>query len=160
MTFEERIEYQQCGNMTRKQNDADAIAKMRILLAGVGLRATAARLAVIRWLQTAKSPATHADIAEDLVLLGFDKATVFRNLTDLAEAGLVTRTELGDHVWRFELRDSSHSNGELHPHFVCIDCGSVSCVHDDKLLKEARKVMTSLGQVTEILLRGHCTSCQ
>ncbi len=121
---------------------------------------TGARMAVMRWLQDAKRPATHAEIAEDLVPLGFDKATVYRNLTDLAEAGLVTRSELGDHVWRFELRDPSHDGEELHPHFVCIDCGSVSCVHDDKIIDDTRKALTKLGQVVEILLRGHCTACQ
>lgn len=145
--------------MTPKQN-TEAIASARTLLSKVGLRMTGARMAVMRWLQEAKCPATHAEIAEDLVPLGFDKATVYRNLTDLAEAGLVTRSELGDHVWRFELRDQSHAEGELHPHFVCIDCGSVSCVHDDKILKDARKALAKLGQVVEILLRGHCTACQ
>jgi Fur family ferric uptake transcriptional regulator len=83
--------------MTPKQN-TEAIASARTLLSKVGLRMTGARMAVMRWLQDAKSPATHAEIAEDLVPLGFDKATVYRNLTDLAEAGLVTRSELGDHV--------------------------------------------------------------
>lgn len=145
--------------MKLKQN-AEAVAKTRALLSSVGLRMTGARMAVMRWLQAANSPATHADIAKDLVPLGFDKATVYRNLTDLAEAGLVTRTELGDHVWRFELRDPSHNDGELHPHFVCIDCGSVSCVHDDKILKDTRKALTTIGKVMEILVRGHCASCQ
>lgn len=147
------------SKMSRKQNE-EAVAKTRALLAGVGLRMTGARMAVMRWLQAAKSPATHAEIAEDLVPLGFDKATVFRNLTDLAEAGLVTRNELGDHVWRFELRDPARDGEELHPHFVCIDCGSVSCVHDERLLKDARKALSSHGKVMEILLRGHCSSCQ
>lgn len=145
--------------MTPKQN-AEAIASARALLSNVGLRMTGARMAVVRWLQDATRPATHAEIAEDLVPLGFDKATVYRNLTDLAEAGLVTRSELGDHVWRFELRDRSHDGGKLHPHFVCIDCGSVSCVHDDKIIDDARKALTKMGQVVEILLRGHCTTCQ
>ena len=74
----------------------DSIAETRKRLSDCGLRTTAARLAVIHWLQRAGSPATHAEIAADLVPLGFDKATVFRNLTDLVEAGLVTRKELGD----------------------------------------------------------------
>ena len=88
-------------NKTPKHN-TEAIASARALLSKVGLRMTGARMAVMRWLQDAKRPATHAEIAEDLVPLGFDKATVYRNLTDLAEAGLVTRSELGDHVWRFD----------------------------------------------------------
>lgn len=145
--------------MTRK-HELDEVAKIRALVSGAGLRMTGARMAVMRWLREAKKPATHADVAEDLVPLGFDKATVYRNLTDLAEAGLVSRTELGDHVWRFEIRDPAHEGGELHPHFVCVDCGSVSCVHDDKILKDTRKALNKVGQVMEILLRGHCSACQ
>src|SRR6478736_4082746 len=114
--------------MVRK-SEADAVAETRELLATHGLKTTAARLAVMHWLQKAKSPATHAEIAASLVPLGFDKATVLRNLTDLVEAGLVSRKELGDHVWRFEVRDESHPTDCTHPHFICVDCGSVTCLH-------------------------------
>ena len=147
------------SNMTRKTNVA-AVAETREILSNRGLRTTAARLAVMHWLQKARSPATHADIAANLVPLGFDKATVLRNLTDLVEAGLVTRKELGDHVWRFELRDASHPEGCEHPHFICVDCGSVKCLHAFEMPKTAMKSVAELGRVTEILIRGHCHLCQ
>ncbi|MDX1969203.1 MAG: Fur family transcriptional regulator [Planctomycetaceae bacterium] len=143
--------------MTR-QDEIDSVASIRTLLGEVGLRTTAARLAVVRRLQQASTPLSHAEVAEELVPLGFDKATVFRNLTDLVDAGLVSRTELGDHVWRFELRDPTHQDGQ-HPHFVCVDCGSVTCLHDVELPKSAQKSWTKVGSVTEILLKGHCTAC-
>jgi Fur family ferric uptake transcriptional regulator len=144
--------------MSRKA-DADAVAKTREMLASRGLRTTAARLAVMNWLQAANSPATHAEIATDLVPLGFDKATVLRNLTDLVEAGFVTRKELGDHVWRFELRDHSHSDGCEHAHFICVDCGSVTCLHSFEMPKSAMKSVNEVGEVSEILIRGHCLTC-
>lgn len=146
-------------NMSRK-TEADAVAETRQLLSNCGLRTTAARLAVMHWLQEAHSPATHAEIASSLVPLGFDKATVLRNLTDLVEAGLVTRKELGDHVWRFELRDNSHPQGCEHPHFICVDCGSVTCLHAFEISKAAMKSVTEIGRMTEILIRGHCQLCQ
>jgi Fur family ferric uptake transcriptional regulator len=138
----------------------DAVAKTRKILSDRGLRTTAARIAVIDWLERAKSPATHADIAADLVPLGFDKATVLRNLTDLVEAGLVTRKELGDHVWRFELRDDSHPDGCQHAHFICVDCGSVTCLHKVELPMSVMKNIQEVGVVSEILIRGHCHLCQ
>jgi len=144
--------------MARK-DDIEAIAQIREMLSKVGLRTTTARASVIRWLQNASSPATHAEIAVDLVPIGFDKATIFRNLNDLVDAGLVTRSELGDHVWRFELRDESHGDGGAHPHFVCVDCGRVTCLHDVELPKPTDKAMAKVGKVTEVLLRGHCVSC-
>ena len=138
--------------------DIEAIAKARTLLTEAGMRTTAARLAVIRRLQGARSPVSHAEVAENLVPLGFDKATIFRNLTDLVDAGLVSRTELGDHVWRFELRNPKHPEGH-HPHFVCVDCGMVTCIHDGDIPKSAQKSWSKVGSVTEILLKGHCLTC-
>ena len=92
--------------------------------------------------------------------LGFDKATVFRNLTDLTEAGLVSRTELGDHVWRFEIRDPSAPHDEHHPHFVCVDCGSVTCLGDMEFTSASRKRSSEIGRITEILIKGYCSMCQ
>jgi Fur family ferric uptake transcriptional regulator len=147
-------------NQTRmsREQEIESVAEIRKLLSDAGLRTTSARLAVIRRLRTAKSPLSHAEVAEDLVPLGFDKATVFRNLTDLVDAGLVTRTELGDHVWRFELRRTAHHD-EQHPHFVCVDCGSVTCLHDVDMPRTAQKSWAKIGKVTEILLKGHCNTC-
>jgi Fur family ferric uptake transcriptional regulator len=138
----------------------EAVAKTRKILADRGLRTTAARLAVVHWLQKANSPATHAEIAADLVPKGIDKATVLRNLTDLVEAGLVTRKELGDHVWRFELRDESHPVGCEHAHFICVDCGRVTCLHQLEMSVSVMKSLQDVGQVTEILVRGHCDECR
>ncbi|MFN0195104.1 MAG: Fur family transcriptional regulator [Planctomycetaceae bacterium] len=144
-----------------KQNpNHKEVAELRELLRGAGLRSTAPRLAVMRVLSRAKSPLTHAEIADLLVPMGYDKATVFRNLNDLAEVDLVTRTELGDHAWRFELRDPHDPAKGRHPHFVCIDCGSVTCLSDVEFNEATKRRAAQVGQVTEILLKGHCTSCK
>ena len=83
----------------KKSRSADAIAELKALLRKSGLRSTSARLAVLAHLQRARTPISHAELAKDLVPTGLDRATVYRNLMDLAESGLVARAELGDHVW-------------------------------------------------------------
>lgn len=103
---------------------------------------------------------THAELADELVPVGFDKATVFRNLTDLTEAELVSRTELGDRVWRFEVRDPNDPDEGRHPHFVCVECGQVHCLADVELDARTMKRIRELGRITEILLKGHCRSCR
>lgn len=140
--------------------ERDDLEAVKTILREAGLRSTPARIAAYRFLRSANSPVSHAEVAEQLVQTGLDKATVFRNLNDLADAGLARRTELGDHVWRFELAGDDHGS-DPHPHFVCIDCGTVSCIDGAELKKVAgRKQIASLGRVTEILLRGHCVSCE
>ncbi|MFK8113333.1 MAG: Fur family transcriptional regulator [Rubripirellula sp.] len=142
----------------RKEPRADAPLAARHDIRDAGLRATPGRIATLVLLRSASSPLTHADVARELVAQGADKATAFRNLNDMTEAGLLRRTELGDHVWRFEAIDPSDS--DEHPHFLCVDCGTVTCLQDVQLTAGSRRTSQVVGEVTEILLRGHCHECR
>jgi len=135
-----------------------------------GLRCTPARLAVMDHLGSAGGPRTHAEVSEALADLGFDRATIYRNLTELTEKRLVSRVELGDHVWRFELkRAAGHgSTSEDHPHFLCTTCGEISCLDDVRVAispKPRRRGAAPparaprIHSVTEVLLKGRCDAC-
>jgi Fur family ferric uptake transcriptional regulator len=141
------------------KRNSDQIEDLKLAIRGVGLRATPARIATLKLLHGATSPLTHAEVAEELKELGVDKATIFRNLNDMATAGLLRRTELGDRVWRFELTSKEDGHGSAHPHFVCVDCGTVSCMDEIKLTAGSLRKSEEFGEVTEILLRGHCNKC-
>ena len=135
------------------------IEEIRELLRSRQLRATPARIAVMQALREAQAPVTHADLAEQLVPAGFDKATVFRNLSDLTDEGLLLRTELGDHVWRFELANLQHPDQNKHPHFVCLSCGRVQCLEPLELTAGSKRGTQAVGEVSEILLKGECQTC-
>lgn len=90
-------------------------------LRAAGLRATGSRVAVLRCVRLAARPVALADVVERMGADAPDRATVYRNLVDLAEAGLLRRAHLGD-AWRFEGGDESE-----HAHFVCTKCGTVEC---------------------------------
>jgi Fur family ferric uptake transcriptional regulator len=134
---------------------------LRSRIRTAGLRSTMARVAVLERLQTAAAPLSHAELADVLVPLGFDRATVYRNLIDLSDAGLVARTELGDHVWRFELRPQGGEHVADHPHFVCVDCGEVSCLADVSvdISPTPGSKSSVIGELTEVLLKGRCGRC-
>jgi Fur family ferric uptake transcriptional regulator len=132
---------------------------LRARIRSAGLRCTAARLAVLRQLESAASPITHGEVVELLQGSGFDQSTIYRNLIDLAEAGLVRRQELGDHVWRFEPRREGEHAGEEHAHFLCVDCGSVRCLPEVRLDSTSRTAAAKIGDVTEVLIKGHCMEC-
>ncbi|MEM9364855.1 MAG: transcriptional repressor [Planctomycetota bacterium] len=124
-----------------------------------GLRATAARVATLKLLREATSPLSHADVAEQLNEACIDKATAFRNLNDMTEVGLLRRTELGDHVYRFEeVRPGEHAS-DSHPHFLCTVCGTVSCLDNVQLTAGSLRESSKVGEVVEILLRGRCNAC-
>lgn len=131
----------------------------RELLRQSGMRCTRSRLLVLQSLMDAAAPRSHAELAEELVPLGFDQATVYRNLTDLTEAGLLGRMELGDRIWRFEFRPpQAHPAGE-HPHFMCTDCGRVSCLPDVQVAITQDTGKRFGGEICAIYLKGRCDSC-
>ena len=157
--------------MSRTEESRLESAKARIREAG--LRCTAARLAVMDHLGSAAGPRTHAEVSEALADLGFDRATIYRNLTELTDKKLLSRVELGDHVWRFEIkRSGSHGvAGEEHPHFLCTTCGEISCLDDVRVAitpKPRRRATppaargprpSRIHSVTEVLLKGRCEGC-
>lgn len=112
-------------------------------------------------LEAADTPLTHADLSDDLIPRGFDRATIFRNLNDLADAGLVSRLELGDRVWRFEMKHERSAGAGEHPHFVCTDCGGVACLPPVRVALPRRDKgdKVRIGEVSDVLLRGRCESC-
>ena len=144
-----------------KQSPLPALQKVRERLRAAGLRCTAARLWVMQQLVDASRPLSHAQVAAALSPRGFDRATIYRNLIELTEAGLVARIELGDHVWRFELRRTTGDHQKEHPHFLCVDCGEVACLPSVSVnIKQAAGSKQSrIGKITEVLLKGHCGAC-
>lgn len=146
--------------MTSTKRSAEREA-LRARIQRFGLRCTAARLAVLGELQRSPSPLSHAEIARALASLNLDRATVYRNLMELSESGLVSRLDLGDHVWRFERKKASPGHKEGHPHFVCTDCGEVSCLPDMSVkVVAASGAPKALGtRQVEVQVKGRCDDC-
>jgi Fur family transcriptional regulator, ferric uptake regulator len=136
-------------------------AALKDKIRDAGLKSTAGRVAVLRLLHEITSPITHAEASAQLVGTGMDHATVYRNLTDLTEAGLAVRTDLGDHVWRFELRRGEADHKIKHPHFLCTDCGTVECLPEEavtlKATPRAPKAMRKRGVAVQV--SGRCDDC-
>ncbi len=147
--------------MARRDPAAPADADLHARLRAAGLRATQPRLAVLKALEQSRS-VTHSELAEALAGSGWDRATVYRNLVALAEAGLARRVDPGDHVWRYEIADATASDeARAHPHFVCDDCGAVECLPGVSLRVGAAgdAPRAVLERSVEVQLRGRCDRC-
>ena len=132
------------------------IAALKARIRAAGLKWTAARGAVLVALTAAERPLSHAELVELISAQGFDRATVYRNLMDLTGCGLVSRSDVGDHVWRFEIRDHADA---LHPHFVCTSCGVVSCLPEAAIAMKSAALGDGVSRVDEVLLKGACQAC-
>ena len=141
----------------RKLSIGEASGQLR----SVGLRCTPARLRILRFLADSHQPQSHADVTEALEDEGFDKSTVFRCLVQLHEASLLTAIDLGDRSRRYEWRVPGKSLESAHAHFLCVDCGAVTCIEGFDLPTANSKNRGRLpGNVTEALFKGHCNGCQ
>jgi Fur family ferric uptake transcriptional regulator len=129
---------------------------LRELLVSRGFRVTEQRLVILRELAKLRIPTSHPELTERLAGSGLDRATVYRNLLSLTEAGVLIKTQLGDNVWRFELPRTASSEHGTHPHFICSDCGSVSCLPASSV---ALRGEAARNEVAEVQLRGRCTGC-
>ena len=142
------------------------VETLRARLRAAGLRVTAPRVAVLQRLEAHadSGPVTHGILADELGPEGWDRATIYRNLIDLTEVGLARRTDVGDHVWRFELLEggaAAHEDRE-HAHFVCDKCGDVQCLPIESIkLDVGRGAPRSVRKnAVAIQLRGACDACE
>ena len=134
----------------------------RDLIRQAGLRSTDARVAILERLTANGGPMTHARIADELASQGIDRVTIYRSLIEMAEAGMLTRMELGDRVWRYELRRSGHAEDAAHLHFLCVDCGTIECLDGTSVATALAPAIrrAASGTISEVLLKGHCRQCK
>jgi Fur family transcriptional regulator, ferric uptake regulator len=124
-----------------------------------GLRATPSRIAVLAVVRAGGEPMSHSEVARRLAREPWDRATIYRNLIDLADVGLVRRTDVGDHVWRFEAIDHRHA-ATAHPHFTCTACGAVECLPAGSVAVVPRRAPSAVRRRdVEVHLRGLCDDC-
>src|SRR5438445_771932 len=133
--------------------DADAIKRS---LAASGLRTTPQRYAVMAFLmQQARHP-TAVEIFEAVNCLDprSSRATIYNNLRDLVQAGLVREVAVEGRAARFDAK------GVRHHHFICDRCGNVE---DMEWYNVPRPASKSIGKRVlrecEVIFRGLCTKC-
>lgn len=132
--------------------------ELRAVLRAAGLRVTPSRLAVLELLRATGAPVSHGDVSDRLAAQAWDRATIYRNLIDLAEAGLARRTDVGDHIWRFEAVNAGHD--QRHPHFVCTECGGIECLPQTELaVRRSRAPRAVKQRKVEVHVRGICDAC-
>ncbi len=90
-------------------------------LRDAGLKATQARIALLRALQVGHGPFSPEELFARLDAQLCDLVTVYRCLAAFEERGLVRRCVFGDGKMRYEIQVGKHH----HHHLVCRACGKV-----------------------------------
>jgi Fur family transcriptional regulator, peroxide stress response regulator len=121
-----------------------------------GLRCTPQRYAVMAFLMGCKRHPTAAEIydAVNRVDPRSSRATIYNNLRDLVQAGLVREVAVEGRSAQFDAK------GMKHHHFICDRCGNVEDVAWYDVPKPA---MRTLGKRVlrecELIFRGLCVKC-
>ena len=110
------------------------------LLEGAGQRYTPGRRALVDCLAAAGGPLSLPDILGSRP--GLPQSSVYRNLADLEQAGVVHRLSVPGEFTRFELTEELTSH---HHHLVCTSCGSVTDVAPSPRLE--RTVERALAEI-------------
>jgi Fur family ferric uptake transcriptional regulator len=161
----------QSSDVTAAGHTGSPEAAIRGELNAAGLRATPARIGVLAKLRRLSGPVSHAELSDQLVAEPWDRATVFRCLVAFVGAGLASRVDLGDHVWRFVAQTAVPRRGtgtptqpaaaHAHPHLLCTACGAVTCLPGAQLsiARGARVPKSVRAANTDVQVRGLCDAC-
>jgi len=96
----------------------DHLEEARHVLRAKGFRATLGRARLLAVLDKAATPLSLSELEQ---LVPVDLATLYRTLPELVDAGILSRSELGNGVTHYEY--SPHL--PHHHHVVCAECGKV-----------------------------------
>jgi Fur family ferric uptake transcriptional regulator len=129
-------------------------------LRGASLRATPARIAILRLLETTAIPVDVSTVKEHLDKnhIVTDPATVFRIMNMFMEKGLVRQISFNEGKFRYEL-----ANIPDHHHLICTHCGSVEDFSDCNIPALERDIKKKKGfavKAHSLEFYGVCASCQ
>jgi Fur family transcriptional regulator, peroxide stress response regulator len=120
------------------------------------LRCTPQRYAVMAFLVECDRHPTAAEILEAVNRMDprSSRATIYNNLRDLVQAGLVREVAVEGRAARFDVK------GMRHHHFICDRCGNVEDVDWYHVPKPASGFLGKrVLRECELIFRGLCTKC-
>lgn len=124
-----------------------------------GLKLTPQRMAIFHILAASDAHLTVDDIYRraSVEYPMLSPATVYRNMEQMVEAGLLTHLDLGGPSMRYD------TNLEEHHHFVCDKCGKITDVYLKDLSYDVDDEKSSLDDVRvdspRLYLHGVCEGC-
>lgn len=124
------------------------------------LKATPARLAVLKLLESTDKPLDVTAIAQFVwqQQIGADPATIFRIINILTEHGIIKQLQLGEGKFRYEYAAKAD-----HHHLVCTNCGDIEDISDCPIIaleKAIAKKKRFLIKSHSLEFFGICQQCQ
>ena len=137
--------------MSTESHSTDILA----VLEHQGYRSTFPRRAIVESLQNRNDGFTADDLVRELPKIG--RATIFRTIKLLLEAGVICKLSLINGEPRYSLSQAEH-----HHHTICVTCGAVGEFHASTVERMLRIVGSEIaGSIVghRIELYINCSEC-
>jgi Fur family transcriptional regulator, ferric uptake regulator len=129
-------------------------------LRNASLKATPARLAVLKLFENTDKPIDVGEIIDHLKQnnIKADPVTAFRIINLFTQKGLTRQISLNEGKFRYELAGNAE-----HHHFICESCGAIEDISDcniDTVEKEIEQKKGLLVKRHSLEFFGLCKNCQ
>ena len=128
------------------------------LLRNAGLKSTLTRIAVLQQLWLEERPVSHSELVQSLTGVG-DQATIYRNLVSFVDKGLARVASTASGTVRYEPIIDGEEVHEVHPHFICQDCGLVTCLPNSTVVTTVDPAWSERLQQSKLQFVGVCDLC-
>lgn len=130
-----------------------------LVLMSENFRQTKTRQTMIGILSDSKAPVSALDIINTFKNLGIKvhKTTIYRDLDQFSELGLIEEIDFGDGIKRFELSNLGH-----HHHLICQSCKNVEDieVEDEQIIENLPGLKDFKITRHSLEIFGLCGRCQ
>jgi Fur family ferric uptake transcriptional regulator len=130
----------------------------RQLLKDAKLRVTSGRISLLAVMLKENRPLSMDDASQICGWKGGDRATVFRNLHALTEAGLIRVVRSAGKRDVYEL--ARRLGMPQHAHAVCTQCGKVECIDSAQAFSGAAPPHGWKLTSQEVTIWGLCPTCE
>ena len=136
-----------------------SVQECKASLRKVGLKSTVTRIAVLQQLWLEDRPMSHSDLVQSLNQVG-DQATVYRTLVSFVDKGLARIASTASGIVRYEIVEEGEEGQTVHPHFVCQDCGIVTCLPISTVITTVDPTWSERLQQSKLQFVGICAECE
>lgn len=124
------------------------------------LKVTRPRKSVLKVLLKKQGPLSIEEIRQSMKKGECDRVTVYRSISALEKAGLISQCRLPDRITRFEFTHPSHN--DHHHHIVCTRCKTIEhldfCLGDRWKMTLNQKGYSDIDHSLEF--SGICAQCR
>ena len=138
--------------------DMTTKSQSKQIIRNAGIKSTINRIAVLDCMTKENRPLSHSELVATLGDNSGDQATIYRNLLTFVRVGILRIASQANGITYYELNTNEKSD-QHHSHFVCQDCGIVSCLPNIEIAKPVEEKWREAIRNAEVQFVGKCPEC-